>query len=115
MTGATVTEIEIYDTTQPADPVTGLSPIRARVRQRHDASGTVQTVEQSESKAKEETKAEASAEGSLTYNGGELAELVVKAEKPPSLWDRIKQGAGWATAIILLVAVGWLIYKLKKR
>ena len=44
--GVTETEIEIYDTTQPKDPETGLPPVKARVKQRHDQNGTSRTVEQ---------------------------------------------------------------------
>lgn len=107
--GVTETEIEIYDTTQPKDPETGLPPVKARVKQRHDRNGTSRTVEQ--------TAAAATAESdtSLEYEGGELDEVTVTATKAPSLWERMKQGAAWAAAIMILAAAGWIIYKIKKR
>ncbi len=107
--GVTETEIEIYDTTQPKDPATGLPPVKARVKQRHDQNGTSRTVEQ--------TAAAATAESDTTleYEGGELDEVTVTATKAPSLWERMKQGAAWAAAIMILAAAGWIIYKFKKR
>lgn len=109
MEGVTETEIEIYDTTQPKDPETGLPPVKARVKQRHDQNGTSRTVEQ--------TAAAATAESdtALEYEGGELDEVTVTATKAPSLWERMKQGAAWAAAIMILAAAGWIIYKIKKR
>lgn len=103
--GVTQTEIEVYDTTQPADPETGLPPVKARVKQRHDQNGTSRTVEQ--------TAAAATAESdtALEYEGGELDEVTVTATKAPSLWERMKQGAAWAAAIMILAAAGWIIYK----
>ena len=105
--GVTETEIEIYDTTQPKDPETGLPPVKARVKQRHGQNGTSRTVEQ--------TSAAATAESdtSLEYVGGELDE--VTATKAQSVWERMKQGAAWAAAIMILAAAGWIIYKIKKR
>ena len=47
--------------------------------------------------------------------GGELDEVTVTATKAPSLWERMKQGAAWAAAIMILAAAGWIIYKFKKR
>ena len=104
--GITETEIEIYDTTQPKDPETGLPPVKARVKQRHDQNGTSRTVEQTAAAATDTT---------LEYEGGELDEVTVTATKAPSLWERMKQGAAWATAIMILAAAGLIIYKFKKR
>ena len=89
----TVTEIEIYDTEAPANPQTGEHPVKARIRQ-----------------AEEKTEAEET----KVYSGGELSEAVVVAERPPSLWERIKKGVMWGVAAIILAAAGWIIYKLKK-
>ncbi|MCH5214986.1 MAG: hypothetical protein J1E97_07310 [Muribaculaceae bacterium] len=114
-TGATVTEIEIYDTTQPADPATGLPPIKARVKQRHDQNVTTETNARSEATARSEFKADAVMDSTATYKGSELDETVVAASRTPSFRERVKQGAAWATAIIILTAAGWIIYKLKKR
>ncbi len=104
----TVTEIEIYDTAQPRDPDTGLPPVKARVKQRHDQNGTSRTVEQAA--AAETTESDTA----LEYEGGELDEVTVTATKPPGLWERMKQGAAWAAAIMILAAAGWIIFKIKK-
>ena len=101
-----MTDIEIYDTTQPKDPDTGRPPVKARVRQRHDSRGTSQTTEQST------VTATASEDAALEYFGGELDEVTVTATKVPSLWERMKQGAAWATAIMILAAAGWTVYKI---
>lgn len=104
----TVTEIEIYDTEAPANPQTGEHPVKARIKQRTDRTGTsskVTTYRAEENTETEETK---------VYSGGELSEAVVVAERPPSLWERIKKGVMWGVAVIILAAAGWIIYKLKK-
>lgn len=107
--GVTETEIEIYDTAQPKDPATGLPPVKARVKQRHDQNGTSRTVEQ--------TAAAATAESdtALEYEGGELDEVTVTATKAPSLWERAKVASQVLAAIMILAAAGWIIYKIKKR
>lgn len=107
--GVTVTEIEIYDTTQPKDPETGRPPVKARVRQRHDSSGSRRTTEQNTATTT------ASEDTDLDYYGGELDEVTVTATKAPGLWERMKQGAAWASAIMILAAAGWIVYKIKKR
>lgn len=109
MEGVTVTEIEIYDTTQPKDPDTGLPPVKARVKQRHDQNGTSRTTEQAAATATTES------DSTLEYDGGELDEVTVTATKTPGLWERMKQGAAWASAIMILAAAGWIIFKIKKR
>lgn len=106
--GVTVTEIEIYDTTQPADPETGTPPVKARVRQRQDRSGSSRLVETTEAATATETTRD------LNYDGGTLDEVTVIATRESSLWERIKSGAAWASALIVLTAAGWIIYKLKK-
>ena len=109
MEGVTVTEIEIYDTTQPKDPDTGLPPVKARVKQRHDQNGTSRTTEQTAAADTTES------DSTLEYDGGELDEVTVTATKTPGLWERMKQGAAWASAIMILAAAGWIIFKIKKR
>lgn len=109
MEGVTVTEIEIYDTTQPKDPDTGLPPVKARVKQRHDQNGTSWTTEQTAAADTTES------DSTLEYDGGELDEVTVTATKTPGLWERMKQGAAWASAIMILAAAGWIIFKIKKR
>lgn len=104
----TVTEIEIYDTEAAPNPQTGEHPVKARIRQRTDRTGTsreVTTCRAEKNTGTEETK---------VYSGGELSEAVVVAERPPSLWERIKKGVMWGVAIIILAVAGWIIYKLKK-
>lgn len=109
--GTTVTEVEIYDTTQPADPATGKPPVRARIRQTHGG--------ESRNRARLEETAgsttEATEEAGQTYEGGTLDEVTVTASKPPGLWERMKQGAARAAALTLLAAAGWIFYKIKKR
>ena len=104
----TVTEIEIYDTEAPTNPQTGEHPVKARIRQRTDRTGTSREV--TTYRAEENTEAEET----KVYSGGELSEAVVVAERPPSLWERIKKGVMWGVAAIILAAAGWIIYKLKK-
>lgn len=103
-----MTEIEVYDTTQPKDPETGLRPVKARVKQRQDRTGTSRTVEQ--------TTAAATAESdtALEYEGGELDEVTVTTTKAQSLWERAKVAFRVLAAIIILAAAGWIIYKMKK-
>ncbi len=103
-----MTEIEIYDTTQPTDPETGTPPVKARVRQRHEQSGSSHQVETTEAATTTETARD------LLYDGGMLDEVTVTATREPSLWERIKKGAAWASALIVLAVAGWIIYKLKK-
>ena len=50
-----------------------------------------------------------------TYEGGTLDEVTVTAEQTPSLWERMKQGAAWATAIMILAAAGYIILRRAKR
>lgn len=106
----TVTEIEIYDTeAAPDPPQTGAHPVKARIRQRTDRTGISR--EQKECQTKESTETNEV----QTYNGGELSEAVVVAERLPSLWERIKKGVMWGVAIIILAVAGWITYKFKKR
>lgn len=106
--GVTVTEIEVYDTTQPKDPETGLPPVKARINQRQDQSGKSVATEQSAAAGTTES------DSVLEHEGGELDEVTETATKAPSLWDRIKQGAAWATAIVILAIAGVIIYKIRK-
>lgn len=104
----TVTEIEIYDTEAPTNPQTGEHPVKARIRQRTDRTGTSREV--TTYRAEENTEAEET----KVYSGGELSEAVVVAERAPSLWERIKKGVMWGVTAIILAVAGWIIYKLKK-
>ena len=104
----TVTEIEIYDTEAAPNPQTGEHPVKARIRQRTDRTGTSREVTTCRAEKNTET------EETKVYSGGELSEAVVVAERPPSLWERIKKGVMWGVAIIILAVAGWIIYKLKK-
>lgn len=105
--GVTETEIEVYDTTQPKDPATGLPPVKARVKQRHDRNGTSRMVEQTASATT------AGSDTAMEYEGGELEEVEVTATKSQSLWERMKQGAAWAAAIMIMAAAGCIINKIK--
>lgn len=106
--GVTVTEIEIYDTTQPKDPGTGLPPVKARVKQRHDRNGTSRTVGQTATVATDES------DSTLVYQVGVLDEVTVTAAKKPGLWERMRQGVAWATAITILAIAGWIVFKINK-
>ncbi len=107
--GVTLTEIEFFDLERPADPTTGQSPLKARIRQTHATEnlGNEASTMTSESLTATATQAE------QTYCGGTLEELEVTATKKPSLWDRVKQGAAWAAAIIILATAIWITFKLK--
>ena len=89
--------------------MTGAHTLKAKIRQRTDHNGVSREATTYNAKVNTEIKEK------QTYNGGELAEVVVKAERPPSLWDRIKNGVMCGVAIIILAVTGWIIYKLKKR
>lgn len=104
----TVTEIEIYDTEAPTNPQTGEHPVKARIRQRTDRTGTSREVTTYHAEEKTEV------DENKVYSGGELSEAVVIAERPPSLWERIKKGVMWGVTAIILAVAGWIIYKLKK-
>ena len=105
----TVTEIEIYDTTRPKDPDTGLPPVKARVKQRQDQNGTSRTTEQAAATATTES------DSTLEYDGGELDEVTVTATKTPGLWERAKVASQVLAAIMILAAAGWIVYKIRKR
>lgn len=106
--GLTVTEIEIYDTTQPADSLTGKPPVRAVVRQRHEQNRISDMEENAGmvSSTSNDTKA--------TYDGVTLGEVVVTAEKPPGIWERVKRLASWAMAIAIGLAAVWVSYRIIK-
>ena len=109
--GVTVTEIEVYDTEKPPDPDTGERPLKARIRQTH---GEENHSNESATMTAED-KTETTAEAEQTIDGGTIDEVTVTATKAPSLWERLKQGAAWVVAILILASAGWLIYKIKKR
>lgn len=109
--GVTTTEIKIFDTTREPDPETGELPVKAWVKQTHgDESTSREKVDATTSDVTDNKSQMAQ-----TYEGGTLDEVTVTAELTPSLWERMKQGAAWATAIMILAAAGWIIYKIKKR
>ena len=109
--GLTVTEIEVYDTQKSPDPETGQRPLKARIRQKHgEESQSNETATMSA-----EDKTETTAEAEQTIDGGTLDEVTVTAIKAPSLLERLKEGAKWAAALMILAAAGWIIYKFKKR
>lgn len=107
--GVTVTEIEIYDSTQPKDPETGLPPVKARIKQRHDRSGKSRTEEHAAATAATES------DTALKYEGEMLEEAEATATKAPGLWERAKQGAAWAAAIMILTGAGWIVLRVAKR
>ena len=107
--GVTVTEIEIYDTRQPKDPDTGLPPVKARVKQRHDSRGESQEVEQRAAATTAES------DRALKYEGGELEEAEVTATRAPGLFERAKVASQVLAAILILAGAGLIIIKIKKR
>ena len=108
--GLTVTEIEIYDTTQPADSLTGKPPVRAVVRQRYEQNSRSGMEENAG------TVSAASSDTKATYDGVTLDEVVVTAEKPPDIWERVKRIALWTMAIVIGLAAVWVSYrKIKTR
>ena len=109
--GLTVTEIEVYDTEIPPDPETGQRPLKARIRQKHGEER--QSNETATMSA--EDKTETTTEAEQTLDGGTLDEVTVTATKAPSLWERLKQGATWGAALMLLAAAVWIIYKLNRK
>ena len=109
--GTTVTEIEVYDTEKQPDPETGQRPLKAKIRQTHGEEHlSNQAVDFTA-----EDKTETAVESVQSIDGGTLAEVTVTATKAPSLWERLKQGAAWAVAIMILTAAVWIIYKPKRK
>ena len=109
--GTTVTEIEVYDTEKQPDPETGQRPLKAKIRQTHGEEHLSNEAVDFTA----EDKTETAAESVQTIDGGTLAEVTVTATKAPSLWERLKQGAAWTVAIMILMAAVWIIYKLKRK
>lgn len=106
-----MTEIEVYDTEKTPDPETGQRPLKARIRQKHgEESQSNETATMSA-----EDKTETTAEAEQTIDGGTLDEVTVTATKAPSLWERLKQGATWSAALMILAAAGWIILRRAKR
>lgn len=107
-TQLTETEIEVYE----SEPDTQSPPrLKARIRQQQSKNGTEKSrvTEAVQSSTATET------ESAANYQGDTLDEVTVTATKSPGLWERLKQGAAWAAAIMILTAAGYIIYKLKKR
>ena len=105
-----MTEIEVYDTEKPPDPETGQRPLKARIRQTHGEESQSNETATMSAEDKTETTADVEVERLDT----QVDEVTVTATKAPSLWERLKQGAAWVVSILILAAVGWIIYKIKK-
>ena len=105
-----MTEIEVYDTEKQPDPATGQRPLKAKIR-----AGVRQTIISNETADfTAEDKTETATESEQTIDGGTLDEVTVTGRSPaPGFLERVKQGAAWATAIMILTAACWIIYKLK--
>ena len=103
-----MTEIEIYDTTHPADSLTGKPAVRAVVRQRHEQNRRSDMVENAG------MVAAASNDTKSIYDGVTLDEVVVTAEKPPGIWERVKRLSSWAMAIAIGLAAVWVSYRIIK-
>lgn len=109
-TGAqTVTEIEVYDTQQPADSVTGRHPVKARIRQRKTEGGESTEVEKAVESGQSDLKAEVATE---TESDTESRETVTA---PPSAWEKFKNIFMSGAALLLLAALAVIVYKFFKR
>ena len=106
-----MTEIEVYDTEKPPDSDTGERPLKARIRQTHDEEN--HSNESATMTA--EDKTETTAEADETFDGGTLDEVRVTVTRTPGLWERLKQGATWSAALMILAAAGWIILRRAKR
>lgn len=106
-----LTEIEIYADPLPTDSAGTAPRLKARIRQRHGEAEQSLTAATAESRDTTRSTAESAA----TYEGATLDEVTVTATKAPSLWERLKQGAAWAAAVLILAAAGWVIIKIRKR
>ena len=110
--GTTVTEIEFYDTEKQPDPGTGQRPLKAKIRQTHGE----EHLSNEAADFSAEDKTETATESVQTIDGGTLAEVTVTGRSPaPNFLERLKQGAAWAVAIMILTAALWIIYKLKRK
>ena len=108
--GATVTEIEIYDTEKQPDPETGQRPLKVKIRQIHGD----EHLSNEAADITTEDKIEKATESEQTIDSSTLDEVMISAPPPSSLWKRFKQGAAWAVVIMILTVAMWIIYKLKK-
>lgn len=108
----TVTEIEIFAPELPPDS-TGAPRLKARIRQRHGETEK----SRAEANEAEQSNAEATTESGhdLTAESRSDTKTSSREEKAPSLWDKIKQGAAWAAALLILTAAAVIIYKIIKR
>lgn len=105
--------VVVYDTSQLIDSTTGARPVAATARKRTHSQGraTTKVTTDTEAKADARTETEQATSGQAIT----LDEVTVTDPAPsPGLWDRIKQGAGWAVLFLILAASGWLIYKFRK-
>lgn len=104
----TVTEIEVYDTQQPPDSMTGRHPVKARIRQRKTEGGESTEVEKSVESGQSDFKAEAAAETESDTGSRETATV------PPSAWEKFKNIFMGGAALLLLAALGIIVYKFFK-
>ena len=110
--GTTVTEIEVYDTEKQPDPETGQRPLKAKIRQTHGE----EHLSNEAADFTAEDKTETATESVQTIDGGTLAEVTVTGRSPaPNFLERLKQGAAWVVAIMILTAAVWIMYKLKRK
>lgn len=106
-----MTEIEVYDTTQPTDSTTGMPPVKARIKQRHRENGTEESRATEAGQSSTVTKAERCEAHSQTT----LDEVTVTATKSPGLWERVRAGLAISAAIMILAAAGYIILRKAKR
>lgn len=109
--GVTLTEIEVYDTEKPADPATGMRPVRARVRQRHGEERLSHAAAQEIVSGETEIKAE-----SLSTAGRkELDESSSAMTKAPDTSARMILWFISVAGLVSLFIAAWVFYRFRKR
>lgn len=103
-----MTEIEVYDTTQPPDSATGQRPVKARIRQRKAESGESLTVDKATESGQAEVKSESAADIRSDTRGKETETAA------PTAWERFKNIFFIGAALLLVAALAGVIYRLFK-
>lgn len=113
MRGITLTEIEYYDTQQPADSASGTRPLKARLRQRHEQQGIASRIAEISGEKQAELRETTSSELSMASKA--TARMEQESSKGPGAGALLKHIIARATGIIILAAACMIIYRLKKR
>lgn len=97
------TEIEVYDTRAATDSVTGKKPVKALIRKRTTAKGTIRAEESAEATRTAAAEAKTEAETQSVQDSRE------ESKPGQYYWKAVMWG------LVVLAASGILIYQLKKR